>query len=492
MIRKMTRLMLVFLLVAAMVAIVSPNVAAAESKEYNIGWLMVIDWASDYPEAPYYLSIHPDKPADWDITYDSIWFDEIQAGECLVSDYDLIITTGHQYYQFTDEEKAILEEYIRSGGIFWIDDCGDIEIDNLPFGYEIGFGTANYPPWGYAYNDSINQNYTIMQPTHPLMAGEFTINYNAIRDDRTNSRWFNPFVAWDSHYEVVLWGDEYYDRFSGPAVLATQVGYGKIVATAMDVTCAMEHDDYGPWPLEPWDGETLFDFHLVFNMLAWSSQPTFKNYTIQCNDPIEGQEYYIGFSVPIEFYTTDENNNPVNDDTFFLEVWKGTDLIATDFEVTISNGYYTSSWDTTGMTEGTYTILADFEGYCSQEPVNINLALVKEVLIDIKPGSYPNSINLGSNGVVPVAILTTTDFDAATVDPFTVELEGSSVRVKGKSGNAGSLEDVDGDGDLDLVVQVYTDALELSSGDTEAILTAFTYSGLPITGSDSVRIVPPE
>ena len=43
------------------------------------------------------------------------------------------------------------------------------------------------------------------------------------------------------------------------------------------------------------------------------------------------------------------------------------------------------------------------------------------VPMDIKPGSYPNSINLKSNGVVLVAVLTTTVFDASTVvDPATV------------------------------------------------------------------------
>ena len=66
-------------------------------------------------------------------------------------------------------------------------------------------------------------------------------------------------------------------------------------------------------------------------------------------------------------------------------------------------------------------------------------ALEREIAIDIKPGSFPNSINLGSNGVVPVAILSTDTFDASTVDPFTVTLAGAAVRMKGKSGNAGSL-----------------------------------------------------
>lgn len=114
-----------------------------------------------------------------------------------------------------------------------------------------------------------------------------------------------------------------------------------------------------------------------------------------------------------------------------------------------------------------------------------------EVMIDIKPGSDPNSINQDSNGVIPVAILTTEDFDAATVDPFTVVLSGASVRVKGKSGNAGSLEDVDGDGDLDLVVQVVNE-MTLEEGATMATFTARTYDGVLVTGSDEIRIVPPE
>ncbi len=114
------------------------------------------------------------------------------------------------------------------------------------------------------------------------------------------------------------------------------------------------------------------------------------------------------------------------------------------------------------------------------------------VPIDIKPGSSPNSINLGSSGVVPVAILSTADFDAATVNAASVTLAGANVRLKGKSGNVGSLEDVNGDGLLDLVVQVNTEALDLVAGTTQAEVTGLTMSGLPFRGSDSVNIVPPQ
>ena len=62
-----------------------------------------------------------------------------------------------------------------------------------------------------------------------------------------------------------------------------------------------------------------------------------------------------------------------------------------------------------------------------------------QVEIDIKPGSDPNCFNNNGNGVIPVAILTTSgadgdafDFGAATVDPFTLALDGAGVRVNGK------------------------------------------------------------
>ncbi len=47
-----------------------------------------------------------------------------------------------------------------------------------------------------------------------------------------------------------------------------------------------------------------------------------------------------------------------------------------------------------------------------------------DVEIDIKPGSYPNAINLGSQGVIPVAILSSSDFDSTTVNRDTIELSG--------------------------------------------------------------------
>jgi hypothetical protein len=120
-------------------------------------------------------------------------------------------------------------------------------------------------------------------------------------------------------------------------------------------------------------------------------------------------------------------------------------------------------------------------------------ALYVDVDIDIKPGSDRNPINPGSKGLVPVAILSSPEFDATTVDPTTVELAGAPVAVRGKGKLMAHEEDVNGDSLADLVVQVETQDLDLGDGGTvELMLTGTTFGGEDIVGFDEVVIVPPE
>jgi hypothetical protein len=91
---------------------------------------------------------------------------------------------------------------------------------------------------------------------------------------------------------------------------------------------------------------------------------------------------------------------------------------------------------------------------------------------------------------VPIAIFSTTTFDAQTVDPTTVTLARAPVQLKGKGTPMAAFEDLNGDGHTDLVVHVNTEALQLSQTDTEAILEGQTFDGTAIAGVDSVRILP--
>jgi hypothetical protein len=137
---------------------------------------------------------------------------------------------------------------------------------------------------------------------------------------------------------------------------------------------------------------------------------------------------------------------------------------------------------------------ANMEGYPYDEPtqycwndnpdsVHRRGIVEKMRLIDIKPGSDPNSINLGSKGVVPVAVLTTEGFDASSVDPATVLFAGAAPL-------RWAMEDVDYDGDLDLIFHFKTQELGLDMSSTEATLTGQTFDGIPIEGTDTVNIVP--
>jgi hypothetical protein len=96
-----------------------------------------------------------------------------------------------------------------------------------------------------------------------------------------------------------------------------------------------------------------------------------------------------------------------------------------------------------------------------------------------------------ARGVVPVAILSSASFDARTVDPATVVLANAAAKLTGKGTPMHSVEDVNGDGLPDLVVQVQTSALQLSVFDTVAVLEGKTLDGKTcVRGDDTVRLVP--
>jgi hypothetical protein len=104
--------------------------------------------------------------------------------------------------------------------------------------------------------------------------------------------------------------------------------------------------------------------------------------------------------------------------------------------------------------------------------------------IDIKPGSNPNSINLGSKGVVPVAILGNSKYSVDIVDP-------SSVKFQGVSAVKWSFEDVNGDGYTDIVFHFkIQELIGLTQNSIEGILTGENFDGGTWKSTDSVNIVP--
>jgi hypothetical protein len=118
--------------------------------------------------------------------------------------------------------------------------------------------------------------------------------------------------------------------------------------------------------------------------------------------------------------------------------------------------------------------------------------------VDIKPGTAENSINPTNSGVIPVAILTTSlaagdalDFDATLVDPTSVIFgRENATPVHNPSSGSGRLrQDVDDDGDIDLMLFFETQAVGLKWGDTEACLFGTLTTGQSFSGCDAVRVL---
>jgi len=124
--------------------------------------------------------------------------------------------------------------------------------------------------------------------------------------------------------------------------------------------------------------------------------------------------------------------------------------------------------------------------------ISADLEAVINVKVDIKPGSDKNSVKPGSNGVIPVAVLTTqvangeeVDFDASTVDDQTAIFGPSGASIAHRNGH---LEDVDGDGDLDLMLHFRTNETGITCETEEGRISGETLDGQMFTGADSIDV----
>ena len=165
---------------------------------------------------------------------------------------------------------------------------------------------------------------------------------------------------------------------------------------------------------------------------------------------------------------TDGNGTPLDDggstfsDSITLE-FSGTDNVSVaGFECSLDGGAFvacTNSQTFAGLAVGSHTLnvrAVDTAGNIDPTPASVSWTILppQEVIIDVKPGSDPNSINVESNGQISVAVFTTEDFDAATIDASTVVFAGAYAMQS-------ALEDVDGDGDLDMVLHFRTEETNL-------------------------------
>ena len=93
--------------------------------------------------------------------------------------------------------------------------------------------------------------------------------------------------------------------------------------------------------------------------------------------------------------------------------------------------------------------------------------------------------------MIPIAILGSNDFDINDIDIPTVSFAGLAVRVTGKADKTKcALEDVNSDGNMDLVCQFEDDSSAWEPGSGEATLTGKLFDETPFQGTDTICIVP--
>jgi len=177
---------------------------------------------------------------------------------------------------------------------------------------------------------------------------------------------------------------------------------------------------------------------------------------------------------PIEYYNwggTYANWYPGQPDNAWTEEGGSEDYLAIGLYNSFGwndDGYYSD-----GRRDGT------LGGYIVEyEPIALT--------VDIKPDNAQNVVSLKSNGKLPVAILSTKDFNATQIDIASIRFGRTGTEVAPANWTK---QDVNKDGRMDLILQFVVQDTGLLCDDTEARLTARTTSGCPAQGRDPIEVI---
>jgi hypothetical protein len=117
---------------------------------------------------------------------------------------------------------------------------------------------------------------------------------------------------------------------------------------------------------------------------------------------------------------------------------------------------------------------------------------VQQINIEVKPGSGERApVNLKAKGTIPVALLSSAEFNA-----LDVKTDVKSLKF-GRTGSEESLrkcndkgEDINGDGRLDLVCHFENQLTRFTEEDDRGTVQGVTKAGLPFEGHGMLKVIP--
>ncbi|HEX6046737.1 MAG TPA: hypothetical protein VFZ22_19755 [Pyrinomonadaceae bacterium] len=121
----------------------------------------------------------------------------------------------------------------------------------------------------------------------------------------------------------------------------------------------------------------------------------------------------------------------------------------------------------------------------NEGPIRV-FSTVQAVAMDLKPRDGSNTLNPRSRGVIPVAILTTEEFDATSIDVTSLRFGATGEEA---TAERTALDDVDGDGDIDLLAFFRTTDTGIDCDTLFTYISGVTTTGVSIAGTDSITTV---
>lgn len=178
-----------------------------------------------------------------------------------------------------------------------------------------------------------------------------------------------------------------------------------------------------PWSRDPASPDYL-DFHtIVFDFINGVTVSDFSIYMLDYGDMCHNQgglTTYKTYIVTLNAY--DKDGNVVDTYAFKILNDPNAGQGKTKYDASQIDGQQTLSVAHAGISKVEIVFTEGIDLGIGFDDICFTVEPPMEVPLDIKPTSCPNPLNTKSNGVIPVAILGTAEFDVTQIDPETIEL----------------------------------------------------------------------